>query len=160
MFIYIFLSSAPGIRLDGGDFSTFRVLSWPGRPQENSRWKQFSKQNVLEDKRLSSKYRGRYGEGDMAVEAVPWFQLSNDVSIKQFKFIVEIGFSFLDSIRITARYAKSRGTFYVQLEDDVLTKKGFISIMKHFALEKIADKQSWSDDTFARIQNLFSKDLH
>ena len=42
------------------------------------------------------------------------------------------------------RYAKSRGTFYVQLEDDVLTKKGFVSIMKHFALEKIADKQSWS----------------
>ena len=41
------------------------------------------------------------------------------------------------------RYAKSRGTFYVQLEDDVLTKKGFVSIMKHFALEKIADKQSW-----------------
>ena len=96
----------------------------------------------------------------MAVEAVPWFQLSNDVSDKQFKFIVEIGFSFLDSIRIPARYAKSRGTFYVQLEDDVLTKKGFISIMKHFALEKIADKQSWSDDTFARIPNLFSKALH
>ena len=69
-------------------------------------------------------------------------------------------FSFLDSIRITARYAKSRGTFYVQLEDDVLTKKGFISIMKHFALEKIADKQSWSDDTFARIPNLFSKALY
>ena len=160
MFIYIFSSSAPGIRLDGGDISTFRVLSWSGRPQENSRWKQFSKQNVLEDKRLSSKYRGRYGKGDMAVEAVPWFQLSNDVSIKQFKFIVEIGFSFLDSIPITARYAKSRGTFYVQLEDDVLTKKGFISIMKHFALEKIADKQSWSYYIFARIQNLFSKALH
>ena len=71
-----------------------------------------------------------------------------------------VGFSFLDSIRITARYAKSRGTFYVQLEDDVLTKKGFISIMKHFALEKIADKQSWSDDTFARIPNLFLKALH
>ena len=71
-----------------------------------------------------------------------------------------VGFSFLDSIRIPARYAKSRGTFYVQLEDDVLTKKGFISIMKHFALEKIADKQSWSDDTFARIPNLFSKALH
>ena len=109
---------------------------------------------------LSSNHRGRYGKGDMAVEAVPWFQLSNDVSIKQFKFIVEIGFSFLDSIRITARYAKSRGTFYVQLEDDVLTKKGFISIMKHFALEKIADKQSWSYYIFARIQNLFSKALH
>ena len=35
MFIHD-ISTAPGIRLDGGDFSTFRVLSWPGRPQENS----------------------------------------------------------------------------------------------------------------------------
>ena len=43
---------------------------------------------------LRSNHRGRYGKGDMAVEAVPWFQLSNDVSIKQFKFIVDCGILF------------------------------------------------------------------
>jgi len=48
-------------------------------------------------------------------------------------------------------YAKSRGTFYVQLEDDVLTKKGFISTMKHFALEKIAAKETWFVIDFCQL---------
>ena len=73
-----------------------------------------------------------------------------------------LDFSFL------MMYAKSRGTFYVQLEDDVLTKKvefqsqvtknysdlcfqGFVSIMKHFALEKIADKHSWFVIDFCQL---------
>jgi alpha-1,3-mannosylglycoprotein beta-1,4-N-acetylglucosaminyltransferase A/B len=56
-----------------------------------------------------------------------------------------LDFSFL------MMYAKSRGTFYVQLEDDVLTKKGFVSIMKHFALEKIADKQAWFVIDFCQL---------
>merc|ERR1719308_676154 len=45
-----------------------------------------------------------------------------------------LDFSFL------MMYAKDRGTFYVQLEDDVLTKKGYITTMKKFALRRIAEK--------------------
>uniref|UniRef100_A0A336MSN7 CSON000695 protein n=1 Tax=Culicoides sonorensis TaxID=179676 RepID=A0A336MSN7_CULSO len=33
-------------------------------------------------------------------------------------------------------YSQSKGTFYVQLEDDILAKTGFITIIKNFALEK------------------------
>merc|ERR1712192_262604 len=40
-------------------------------------------------------------------------------------------------------YAKDRGTYYVQLEDDVITKNGFVSAMKSFALEKTAENKSW-----------------
>jgi len=56
-----------------------------------------------------------------------------------------LDFSFL------MMYAKSKGTFYVQLEDDVLTKKGFVSTMKHFALEKISKKQSWFVIDFCQL---------
>lgn len=38
-------------------------------------------------------------------------------------------------------YAQPKGAFYVQLEDDILTKKGFITIMKNFAFEKTAKKE-------------------
>ena len=111
--------------------------------------------------------RGRHGESDLALEAVARFQFPHDVSICHIFFVQ---YKMKDNLSLTLfkhkenrcahqftiqnlnlimlkenhqRYAKSRGTFYVQLEDDVLTKKGFVSIMKHFALEKIADKQSW-----------------
>ena len=40
-------------------------------------------------------------------------------------------------------YAHWRGHFYVQLEDDVLTKPGFFTTMKQFALEKSAKKEQW-----------------
>ena len=40
-------------------------------------------------------------------------------------------------------YAKDRGTYYVQLEDDVITKKGFVSTMKSSALQKTAENESW-----------------
>ena len=40
-------------------------------------------------------------------------------------------------------YAKDRGTYYVQLEDDVITKNGFVSTMKNFALEKTAENKAW-----------------
>ena len=56
-----------------------------------------------------------------------------------------LDFSFL------MMYAKSRGQFYVQLEDDVLTKKGFMSIMKHFALGKIAEKKPWFVIDFCQL---------
>nr|CAD7265883.1 unnamed protein product [Timema shepardi] len=40
-------------------------------------------------------------------------------------------------------YAQPKATFYVQLEDDILAKKNFISIMKNYALQKIAEKSPW-----------------
>lgn len=40
-------------------------------------------------------------------------------------------------------YAQPKGTFYVQLEDDILAKRGFITIMKKFAFEKTIRKDSW-----------------
>ena len=33
-------------------------------------------------------------------------------------------------------YAQGRGIFYVQLEDDVITKPNFVAIMREFALNK------------------------
>ncbi|CAD7076635.1 unnamed protein product [Hermetia illucens] len=40
-------------------------------------------------------------------------------------------------------YAQPKATFYVQLEDDILAKRGFITIMKNFALERTATKSMW-----------------
>jgi len=40
-------------------------------------------------------------------------------------------------------YALSRGTFYVQLEDDILTTKGYITKMIDFALTKTNKKIDW-----------------
>lgn len=40
-------------------------------------------------------------------------------------------------------YAQPKATFYVQLEDDILAKRGFITIMKNFALEKTVRKDPW-----------------
>lgn len=40
-------------------------------------------------------------------------------------------------------YAQPKATFYVQLEDDILAKRGFVTIMKNFALEKTMRKDPW-----------------
>lgn len=40
-------------------------------------------------------------------------------------------------------YAQPKATFYVQLEDDILAKRGFITIMKKFAFEKTVRKDPW-----------------
>lgn len=48
-----------------------------------------------------------------------------------------LDFSFLMA------YAQPKGTFYVQLEDDILAKRGYITLMKNFALEKTAAKLPW-----------------
>ena len=40
-------------------------------------------------------------------------------------------------------YAQSRGTYYVQLEDDILTTSGYITKMIKFALGKEAKKEDW-----------------
>ncbi|XP_013402330.1 alpha-1,3-mannosyl-glycoprotein 4-beta-N-acetylglucosaminyltransferase B [Lingula anatina] len=36
-------------------------------------------------------------------------------------------------------YARTRGTYYVQLEDDVMAKSGYVTIMKNFALSQKTD---------------------
>ncbi|XP_043289885.1 alpha-1,3-mannosyl-glycoprotein 4-beta-N-acetylglucosaminyltransferase B [Venturia canescens] len=48
-----------------------------------------------------------------------------------------LDFAFLMS------YAETKGTFYIQLEDDILAKKNFISTMKSYALQKISMKENW-----------------
>lgn len=48
-----------------------------------------------------------------------------------------LDFSFLMA------YAQTKGTFYVQLEDDILAKRGYISIMKQFAVAKTAKQEQW-----------------
>jgi alpha-1,3-mannosylglycoprotein beta-1,4-N-acetylglucosaminyltransferase A/B len=40
-------------------------------------------------------------------------------------------------------YSQHRGTYYVQLEDDILSKKGFVRSMKSFALQKTMEKEDW-----------------
>lgn len=40
-------------------------------------------------------------------------------------------------------YSQPKGTFYVQLEDDILAKPHYVSEMKKFAIEKTARKEPW-----------------
>lgn len=40
-------------------------------------------------------------------------------------------------------YAQPKATFYVQLEDDILAKRGFVTIMKNFALDKTVHREPW-----------------
>ncbi|GFT26759.1 alpha-1,3-mannosyl-glycoprotein 4-beta-N-acetylglucosaminyltransferase B [Nephila pilipes] len=40
-------------------------------------------------------------------------------------------------------YAQPKGTFYVQLEDDILSKPGYIETMKRFAYKQISEKRDW-----------------
>jgi len=71
--------------------------------------------------------------------------LGDDMERVSWRSKQALDFSFL------MMYAKDRGTFYVQLEDDVLTKKGYISTMKHFALGKIAEKKPWFVIDFCQL---------
>uniref|UniRef100_A0A6M2DW15 Putative alpha-13-mannosyl-glycoprotein 4-beta-n-acetylglucosaminyltransferase b n=1 Tax=Xenopsylla cheopis TaxID=163159 RepID=A0A6M2DW15_XENCH len=48
-------------------------------------------------------------------------------------------------------YAQSKATFYVQLEDDILAKKNFISSMKNYAIEKTARKEPWFALDFCQL---------
>lgn len=61
-------------------------------------------------------------------------------------------------------YSQPKATFYVQLEDDILAKRGFITIMKKFAFEKTARKDLWFVLDFCQLgfigeYNVFSR-LH
>lgn len=40
-------------------------------------------------------------------------------------------------------YSQPKATFYVQLEDDLLVKRGFVNVMKRFAIEKTMKKDPW-----------------
>lgn len=40
-------------------------------------------------------------------------------------------------------YARPKGLFYIQLEDDILVKPQFVTTMKTIALERITNKQQW-----------------
>ncbi|XP_076262886.1 alpha-1,3-mannosyl-glycoprotein 4-beta-N-acetylglucosaminyltransferase a [Rhynchophorus ferrugineus] len=48
-----------------------------------------------------------------------------------------LDFAFLMS------YCQSKGTFYVQLEDDILAVPRYVTEMKNFALDKTAKKEPW-----------------
>lgn len=48
-------------------------------------------------------------------------------------------------------YAQWRGTFYVQLEDDILTKPNFVATMRDFALEKAAAHEPWFVIDFCQL---------
>ncbi|XP_018572245.1 alpha-1,3-mannosyl-glycoprotein 4-beta-N-acetylglucosaminyltransferase B [Anoplophora glabripennis] len=48
-----------------------------------------------------------------------------------------LDFAFLMS------YSQPKGTFYVQLEDDILARPSYVTEMKKFAIEKIARKEPW-----------------
>lgn len=48
-------------------------------------------------------------------------------------------------------YCQPKGTFYVQLEDDILAKPNYIQEMKNFALSKISKKEPWFVLDFCRL---------
>lgn len=48
----------------------------------------------------------------------------------------------LDFVFLMA-YAQPKGTFYVQLEDDILAKHNFITTMKDYAIEVTSKKPNW-----------------
>lgn len=40
-------------------------------------------------------------------------------------------------------YSQPKCQFYVQLEDDILTKRGFVTIMKNYAIHRSGHKEEW-----------------
>lgn len=40
-------------------------------------------------------------------------------------------------------YAQPKATYYVQLEDDILSKPGYLTKMKHFAFKHTASHKDW-----------------
>lgn len=48
-------------------------------------------------------------------------------------------------------YCQSKGSFYVQLEDDIVAKPQFHTIMKKTALQRMADGQEWFILDFCRL---------
>ncbi|XP_071446350.1 alpha-1,3-mannosyl-glycoprotein 4-beta-N-acetylglucosaminyltransferase B [Hetaerina americana] len=56
-----------------------------------------------------------------------------------------LDFAFLMS------YCSPRGRLYVQLEDDVLARPGYVTIMKEFALVRLATRQPWFVIEFCQL---------
>ncbi|XP_054707128.1 alpha-1,3-mannosyl-glycoprotein 4-beta-N-acetylglucosaminyltransferase A-like [Uloborus diversus] len=56
-----------------------------------------------------------------------------------------LDFSFL------MMYAQPKGMFYVQLEDDILSKPGYIESMKKFAYKQTAEKKDWMILDFCQL---------
>ncbi|XP_046391685.1 alpha-1,3-mannosyl-glycoprotein 4-beta-N-acetylglucosaminyltransferase B [Ischnura elegans] len=56
-----------------------------------------------------------------------------------------LDFAFLMS------YCSPRGRLYVQLEDDVLARPGYVSVMKDFALGRMAARQPWFVIEFCQL---------
>ncbi|KAG8228556.1 hypothetical protein J437_LFUL008634 [Ladona fulva] len=48
-------------------------------------------------------------------------------------------------------YCSSRGKLYVQLEDDVLARPGYMTVMKEFALGRLAARQPWFVIEFCQL---------
>ncbi|KFM78820.1 Alpha-1,3-mannosyl-glycoprotein 4-beta-N-acetylglucosaminyltransferase B, partial [Stegodyphus mimosarum] len=48
-------------------------------------------------------------------------------------------------------YAQPKGMFYVQLEDDILSKPGYIDTMKKFAYKQITEKKEWMILDFCQL---------
>jgi len=48
-------------------------------------------------------------------------------------------------------YAQGRGTFYVQLEDDIVTKPDFVATMRDFALQKTVAHEPWMVIDFSEL---------
>ena len=51
-------------------------------------------------------------------------------------------------------YAQSKGTFYVHLEDDVITKPNFIATMRSFAVNQTGDGKPWFIINFSRFGSI------
>lgn len=56
-----------------------------------------------------------------------------------------LDFSFL------MMYAQPKGTFYIQLEDDILSKPKYIETMKKFAYKQMAEKKEWMILDFCQL---------
>lgn len=63
--------------------------------------------------------------------------LSDSIERVKWRSKQSLDFAFL------MMYSFPKGMFYVQLEDDILAKPNFLSIMKSTALRKIANKEPW-----------------
>jgi alpha-1,3-mannosylglycoprotein beta-1,4-N-acetylglucosaminyltransferase A/B len=48
-------------------------------------------------------------------------------------------------------YCQWRGLYYVQIEDDILTKPNFVATMRDFAMEKTAAKEPWFVIDFCKL---------
>ena len=63
--------------------------------------------------------------------------LGDDVNRVQWRSKQNLDYAFL------MMYAQSRGVYYVQLEDDILTKPKFGTIMREYAIEKSLARDDW-----------------